>query len=45
MSKEDFLVQKEAVYTRLAHKDVSLQEENERFYGEIAAHKYNFERQ
>ena len=45
ISDEEFEVHKSAVMTRLAEKDISLSQENQRHFGEISTHHYLFDRQ
>jgi len=45
ISDEEFEIQKEAVLVKLAEKDINLQKENARHWGEISTHKYQFDRQ
>ena len=45
ISDEEFEIQKEAVLVKLAEKDINLQRENARHWGEISTHKYQFDRQ
>lgn len=45
MTDEELEVQKQAVITKLAEKDINLGQENGRFFGEISSHEYNFDRQ
>jgi secreted Zn-dependent insulinase-like peptidase len=42
---EEFETIKGAVKTNIAEKDIKLSYESSRFWGEIATHKYNFNRQ
>ena len=45
LSQEEFEVQKQAVITMLAVKDINLAAETNRFFDEIASHQYLFDRQ
>lgn len=45
LSDEDFEVQKQAVYVKVAEKNYNLHQEFGRFWGEICTHKYIFDRQ
>jgi len=45
LSQEEFEVQKQAVITLLAVKDINLAAETDRFFAEIANHEYLFDRQ
>jgi len=45
VTEEEFEVQKQAVITKLAEKDINLARENGRFFNEIATHEYVFDRQ
>lgn len=45
LSDEDFKTQVEAVNTSVSEKDINIKKENERFWGEISVHKYQFTRQ
>lgn len=45
VTEEEFEVQKQAVITKLAVKDINLAGENGRFFNEIASHEYLFDRQ
>merc|ERR1711935_45218 len=45
ISDEDFEQQKSAVHTLLAEKDMNLNQENARIWGEICQHTYTFDRQ
>jgi len=45
ITDEEIEVQKTAVHTLLAEKDINLTKENFRFWNEIASHQYEFERQ
>jgi len=45
LSDADFEVQKQAVLTKISEKDINLSKENQRYWGEISLHKYNFDRQ
>lgn len=42
LSDEDFKQQVEAVNTTVSEKDINLSKENDRFWGEITVHKYQF---
>ena len=44
MDDEEFETMKGAVKTILAEKDIKLSYESSRYWGEIATHKYNFNR-
>ena len=45
LTTEQFEVQRKAVYTGLAQKDLNLTESTERFWADIRNHKYMFDRQ
>ena len=45
MTNEEFSVQVEAVAVKLGEKDYNLNSEHARYWGEIAVHKYMFDRQ
>lgn len=45
VTEEEFEVQKQAVITKLAEKDINLARENGRYFNEIATHEYLFDRQ
>jgi secreted Zn-dependent insulinase-like peptidase len=44
ITDDEFEVQKQAVITKLAEKDINLQRENGRYWNEIATHEYLFNR-
>jgi secreted Zn-dependent insulinase-like peptidase len=43
ITDEEFLVQRKAVHTKLAEKDINLSYENHRFWYEIVTHNYDFD--
>lgn len=45
LSDDEFEVQKQAVYVKLAEKNINLHQEYSRYWGEICTHKYLFDRQ
>ena len=45
ITDEIVVVQKQAVHTQIAEKDINLNRENGRYWNEIASHQYEFERQ
>lgn len=45
MTEEEFNVQKKSVHTQLAEKDKNMASESGRFWGEIATHNYDFDKQ
>ena len=45
LTDEEFEMHKQAVSTKIAEKDLSLRQENSRYFGEISTHRYKFDRQ
>ena len=45
LTQEQFEVQRKSVHTRLAQKDLNLNDQSSRFWSDITSHKYVFDRQ